>query len=72
MRWLLTTGADSDLDDLAARLAPLGVSLDDEPPVPLDGGEQVVFANGPRDLPQRLAQADLGVRANRNSDVELY
>ncbi len=72
MRWLLTTRADDDLDELAARLAPLGASLDDEPPVPLDGGEQVVFASGPLDLPKRLAQADVAVKANRSSDVELY
>ena len=72
MKWLLTTAGDCDLDELATELAKLGVSMAEAPPVPLEGGEQVIPADGPPDLLRRLGEAGLKLRAHRNSDIELY
>jgi hypothetical protein len=73
MRWLLTVGKDVDLDELRSALAQLGSTVDPASGVPLDDDEQVVGAEGPNDLPSRLAQAGLSrVKAYPDSDLELY
>jgi hypothetical protein len=72
VKWLLTTPADADLDSLRQEVEAAGAKLEDRDPVPLDRSEQVVYAEGPEDLGERLAQTDMPVRAHPNSPMELY
>jgi hypothetical protein len=73
MRWLLTVGNDVDLEELRAALERLGSTIDAEPLAPLDKNEQVLRAEGPEDLPSRLAQAGMkDVKAYPDSELELY
>ena len=53
-RWLITMGADEDLERLREDAAAEGATIGDAPPVPLDEGEQVVECEGPDDLPAKL------------------
>jgi len=53
-RWLITTPAEGDLDELRRAVAAQGGTVADDPPIPLGDGEQVVEADGPDDLPVRL------------------
>ena len=59
MRWLLTVPAGIDSDQLAAAVILAGGSLREDPPIPLDDDEWVIVADGPRDLPSRLAEHDV-------------
>jgi hypothetical protein len=72
MKWLLTTPADADLESLRTEVEAAGAKLEEVAPVPLDGGEQVLYAEGPDDLHERLAKTDVPVRVNPNSPMELY
>ncbi len=73
MRWLITIAVDTELDDLQAKVSEVGGELSDDPPIPLDGDEQVVGAKGPADLPARLAAADAAVvKVSPDSELELY
>jgi hypothetical protein len=73
MRWLLTVGKEVDLEELRARLARLGSTIETESVVPLDDEAQTVRAEGPEDLPSRLADAGLDeVKAYPDSELELY
>lgn len=73
MRWLITTPVDADLDDLRAELSALDGRLSDEPPIPLDDDEHVIGAEGPRDLPSKLASTDVPVtKVSPDSEFELY
>jgi hypothetical protein len=54
-RWLITTSDTSDLQELRRAIAAQGGAVTEEP-IPLDAGEQVVEAEGPDDLPERLSQ----------------
>ncbi len=73
MRWLITIAVDTELDDLQATVSEVGGELSDDPPIPLDGDEQVVGANGPADLPARLSAADAAVvKVSPDSELELY
>jgi hypothetical protein len=53
-RWLLTIGKDADLAALRRDVAERGGTIGPDPAIPLDPDEQVVEAEGPADLPQRL------------------
>jgi hypothetical protein len=71
-RWLITTGADEDLDSLRETVAEQGGKLADSPPTPLDRGEQVVEAEGPDDLPEKL-ESDPAVRkVSPDSPIEFF
>lgn len=73
MKWLLTVGKGVDLDVLRAELAQLDSTLGTESPVPLADEEKVVPAEGPTDLPARLAAARIyHVKAYPDSELELY
>jgi hypothetical protein len=73
VRWLLTVPVGVDTDRLAAVVTSAGGSLRDDPPIPLDDDELVIFADGPRDLPSRLAEHDVPVhKVSPDSDFELY
>jgi hypothetical protein len=71
-RWLITTGADENLDSLRETVAQQGGVLGDSPPIPLDRGEQVVEAEGPEDLPEKL-ESHPGVRkVSPDSQIEFF
>jgi hypothetical protein len=54
-RWLITVSSDRDLEDLRTAVAAVGGTMADDPPIPLGAGEQVVEADGPDDLRDRLS-----------------
>jgi hypothetical protein len=72
MKWLLTTPDDVDLDAVRRGVAEAGGELESRPAVPLEGGEQVLFAAGPEDFPRRLEATGLPVEVSPNSELELY
>ena len=72
MKWLLTTAAGVDLDSLRREVEAAGAKLEERDPVPLDRSEQVVYAEGPDDLHERLSKSDLAVRVHRSSPMEPY
>ena len=72
MKWLLTTPADVDMESLRQEVEAAGAKLEARDPVPLDQQEQVVYAEGPEDLREKLEKSSVPVRANRSSKLELY
>lgn len=72
MRWLLTTPVDISVEELRREVEAAGGSLESDPPVPLDGDEQVLYVDGPEDLHRRLAETPMPVKVNRSSEPELY
>jgi hypothetical protein len=73
MRWLLTTVADVDRDELRGAVEGAGGKLLDDPPIPLDRGEVVVEADGPEDLRDRLdSDTSLIHDAYPSSRLEMY
>jgi hypothetical protein len=72
MKWLLTTPADLDLDGVRQQVEAVGGKLEAREPVPLGENEQVLYAEGPEDLHQRLKAGRLPIEASPNSDLELY
>jgi hypothetical protein len=72
VRWLVTTGADADLEDLRTKLEGLGCEVSHEPPTPL-GDEQVVRVVGPDDLPAKVTVEAAPIRGiYPDSEMELY
>jgi hypothetical protein len=72
VKWLLTTPVDIDLETLRQEVEAAGATLESREPVPLDEQEQVLYAEGPEDLGERLAKSRVPVRANRSSPITLY
>lgn len=73
MKWLVTTPASIDVEELLARLSALGCSADENPtPIPLDQGEQVIEVEGPHDLPERAAEEPCILKVSPNSEFTLY
>jgi hypothetical protein len=72
VKWLLTTPADVDLQSLRQEVEAAGATLEDRDPVPLDQEEQVLYAEGPDDLRERLSKTNVSVRVHRSSPMELY
>ncbi|MGH3366534.1 MAG: hypothetical protein ACRDOY_04970 [Nocardioidaceae bacterium] len=52
--WLIRTSKQADLGALRAEIAAHGGTVYEESPIPLGDAEQVVEAEGPDDLPERL------------------
>ncbi|MEU9862532.1 hypothetical protein AB0D99_16835 [Streptomyces sp. NPDC047971] len=71
MKWLLTVPAGTDLGDLATKLSGVGCTLLDSTPVPIGDDEMVVEAEGPEDLPTRVAGLGLPVKVNPSSPFDL-
>lgn len=72
MKWLLTTDKDVDLAVLRQEVESVGGTLEQKEPVPVGEDEQVLHAEGPEDLHERLAKTPTPVKANPNSRMELY
>jgi hypothetical protein len=70
MKWLLTVPAGTDLGHLAARLSTVGATLLDADPVPQGDDELVVQAEGPHDLPTRVAGLGLPIEAYPSSEFD--
>jgi hypothetical protein len=71
-RWLITTGADEDLDSLRETVAEQGGVLAESPPIPLDPGEQVVEAEGPDDLPEKLESHPAIRKVSPDSSIDFF
>jgi hypothetical protein len=72
VRWLVTTPAGTDLAKLREELSAAGAKLEDEPEVPLEGGETVVPVEGPHDLPERLRDSATALEVFPDSEQELF
>jgi hypothetical protein len=73
VRWLLTVPEGLDRQALAQAMTDVGGSLEDSPPIPLDEGEVVFFADGPPDLPTRLDEHTVTVhKVSPDSEPEPY
>ena len=73
MKWLITTPAGIDVQELLARLVAFGCTTDQGgTPIPLDQGEQVIEVEGPRDLPERAAGEPGILKLSPNSELTLY
>lgn len=72
MDWLVTFRSSVAPEEMRRVLEQSGCAADEVPPVPLDGGEHVVSAQGPPDLPQRLALQEGVVKVSPNSSLTLY
>ncbi|MFD9030908.1 hypothetical protein ACFVZW_07105 [Streptomyces sp. NPDC059567] len=71
MKWLLTVPIGTDLGDLATWLSTAGGTLLDVEPVPIGDDEMVVQAEGPHDLPTRVAGLGLPIKVNPSSEFDL-
>ncbi|MFE5482290.1 hypothetical protein [Streptomyces sp. NPDC056527] len=71
MKWLLTVPIGTALGDLATRLSTVGGTLLDVEPVPIGDDEMVVQAEGPHDLPTRVAGLGLPIKVNPSSEFDL-
>ena len=72
MKWLLTVSRDVSLDTVRREVESVGAKLEEGAPVPLEPGEQVLYADGPDDLHQRLASTPTPIKASPNSELGLY
>jgi hypothetical protein len=72
VRWLLTTDVEADLETVRKEVEKAGGALQDDQPVPLGDREQALYAEGPDDLHERLANAPAVVRVNPDSDQEYF
>ncbi len=72
-KWLVTTGAEIKPDQLRAKLAPLGCTVDTTyRPVPLGESEIVYGVVGPADLAETLADDDMVTDIVPNEEMSLY
>ncbi|MCX4625472.1 hypothetical protein [Streptomyces sp. NBC_01443] len=72
MKWLLVVPVDTDLTFLAEKVSEVGGVLDDVEPVPQGSGEQIVYAEGPKDIEARLVRMGVSVKASPSSDFEMF
>jgi hypothetical protein len=72
MKWLLTTPVEIDLDGVREEVEAAGGELDPRAAVPLAGGEQVLYAQGPENLPERLAGTKLPIKVSPDSEMKAY
>jgi hypothetical protein len=72
MKWLLTTPAHVDLDTVRREVESVGGKLESDDPVPLGEDEQVLYADGPDDLPERLTATPTPIKANPSSEMDLF
>jgi hypothetical protein len=71
-RWLITVSRDEDLDRLREEVAAHGGAVDDTPPIPMDEDDQVLEAEGPDDLPQKLERHPAVRKVSPDSDIEFH
>jgi hypothetical protein len=71
-RWLITTSDTNDLQDLRRTIVAHGGAVADEPPIPLDAGQQVLEAEGPDDLPDRLREHPAVIKVSPDTPKHPY
>jgi hypothetical protein len=73
MKWLVTVDTQARLQEVYRFLAELGCTVDpSHEPVPLDQNEQVIQAEGPKDLPARAQGHPAIRRVYPSSEMTLY
>lgn len=72
MKWLLTTSNEVEVRAVRREVEAAGGSLESEDPVPLGEKERVLYAQGPDDLPARLASASSLIKISPSSEMDLY
>jgi hypothetical protein len=73
VKWLLTISNSTDTAELDRTLKQCGAKLQrGQRPIPLEPDEQVVHAEGPDDLPERLKAVQSIRGIHPASDMELY
>ena len=72
MRWLLTVPQDLDLAELRREVEAAGARLTGDEPTPLAPQEQVVRAEGPADLHERLGATSMPIQAYPDSEIGLH
>lgn len=72
MEWLVTVKADTDLEELEARLAKWGCERTGLPPVPLGHDELAIEVSGPADLPEKARGEAPIIKVSSNSPITLY
>ena len=71
MKWLITIKSRSDLEPVIKTLAKLEARSTGDA-IPMDNGEQVVPADGPGDLPQRLRGVSGVLKISPASEMTYY
>lgn len=73
MHWLVTVARDVDRTALADELNALDAAVRFDDAVPVGDDEQILFVDGPADLPVRVRQAGLPVHSvHPDSDQTAY
>jgi hypothetical protein len=72
MRWLITTTTETNLSNLRRRMARRGAKVMRDVPVPLGPDEQVLMAEGPQDLPDRLRDDPAIHGVHPDSELEFF
>jgi hypothetical protein len=72
MQWLITTKANTNLEELESRLAEWGCERTGSPPIPLGEEEQVIEVSGPANLPEKVRREGLNLKVNPSSSMTLY
>ena len=73
MDWLITTKANTDMEQLLTKLSGYGCKIaDDLTPVPLGANEQVIEVTGPNNLPEKIVGDDSILGIFPNSELTLY
>jgi hypothetical protein len=72
MQWLITTKADTNLEELESRLAELGCERTGSPPIPLGEEEQVIEVSGPANLLKKVRSEGLNLKVSPSSPMTLY
>lgn len=71
MRWLLTVSKHADLATVRSEVESVGAKLEDIRPVP-SGSAQILYAEGPEDLRDRLEVTPTPIEASPHSEQSLY
>jgi len=72
MKWLITTKANANLEELEGKLTEWGCEPTGLPPIPLDDDEQVIEVSGPANLPRKVPDEDPIIKVSPSSPMTLY
>lgn len=72
MKWLLTAPKQLDLETVRREVEAAGGSLNTMDPIPLGDRDQVIYAEGPDDLHRRLDKSPAPIKADPDSELDLY
>ena len=72
MQWLITTKADTNLEELESRLAELGCERTGSLPISLGEEEQVIEVSGLANLLKKVRSEGLNLKVSPSSPMTLY